>query len=210
MADVSAASGAGMDVSGCSSSSDRNSINASWRRPNPQARPQGFERTSWFSGAIDRAIAKHRRHHQLFPYGEQNALFDQSVKMLWCEFEHPVQMTNRPFQAPPFCGDPRQQQKNFGLVIAMGQELQILFFCLLEISTGMMSRSAPQELKENWKSSLCSDRPPCPAFTLDDAERSSTRKGHVSTDYASPRLKLRPSGKIHTDIPAPPDRFDSP
>jgi hypothetical protein len=129
--------------------------------------------------------------------------------MLWCEFEHLVQMTNRSFQAPPFCGDPRQQQKNFGLVIAMGQELQILFFCLLEISTGMMSRSAPQEFKENWKSlAIALIGRHVPAFTLDGCgEKQHPKKGmsQIRLRVAALESYRRSPEKFNAA-----DRFDSP
>jgi hypothetical protein len=79
---------------------------------------------------------------------ERRTLFNQGIEMVWGEFEHLVQMTDRPFRVAPLCGDPRKQQKNVGLAMAVVQELEILRFGLLKISAGMMSHSALQELKK--------------------------------------------------------------
>ncbi|MGO8910037.1 MAG: hypothetical protein ACLQDM_12075 [Bradyrhizobium sp.] len=65
---------------------------------------------------------------------------------------HFVEMADRHFQVAHFCDDPRQQQKNVGLAMAMVQQSQIALFGFFEISAGMKSCRALQELEEDVRS----------------------------------------------------------
>jgi hypothetical protein len=109
------------------------------------------------------------------------------------EFEHLVQVADSLFQVASFCDHPREQQKNVGLAIAMIQQPQIALFCVLEIATGMISRSTLQELqKEWWDVTLGLIGRHVPAFTFFECgEKRHPKKGlSQKSEYAARRSKV--------------------
>ena len=188
-----AASGAGPGcLSGCSSSSRRNSINASSRRPESASATARSDMTSSFSGAIDRATAKHLGHHRPSDTVKQRALSirasrcrgaSSSISSRW-----PIAFSRLPLATTLPAAEECRPCDSHGPAVADSPLL--LSRDRRWNDEPPRSSGAEGGLEEPRH---CADRPPCSCLHPDGCGGSSIRRGLVSNPNTSRRRNCRRS-----------------